>query len=376
MGPIRINLDTSDYSVMNDAPPGSPIAHVREKLVRMTLSGQIEIGLSYHVVFELLQQADPEYRNDRLSRARLLSELCGRNAFPYPTDLGRGYRFSKDGLWQPRITLDDHEIEVVVGYFMKGVQLDSESTSHIRRVVSRRKYLRRLVEESPNRFAVIANRNWPLMFGRSLVDDGTFGRYLAGTVSRAEVNEKLWFFITDPASIFELWFEQCGWSSPIVERRENIATMFVTMLRGFRETMAKQSDLRATVSSELKATGDGGLMPDERAALLELQKKLKIFRSEMMSPEQLCDDVPRWRELFGDESAALAAQIFYAFERENRPIKKSDGIDFVHALYLPHTDLWRGDRSFADLLRKHEVRFSDRVVPTLLELPARIEAAS
>jgi hypothetical protein len=47
----------------------------------------------------------------------------------------------------------------------------------------------------------------------------------------------------------------------------------------------------------------------------------------------------------------------------------------VHALYLPHTDLWRGDRSFADLLRKHAVSFSDRVVPTLLELPARIEAA-
>src|SRR5579863_248550 len=156
MGPVRIHLDTSDYSVMNDAPTGSPIAHVREKLVRMGRSGQIEIGLSYHVVFELLQQADPEYRNDRLSRARLLSELCGRNAFPYPTDLGSGYRFSKDGRWQPRITLDDHEIEVVVEHFIKGVQLDSESTSHIRRVVSRRKYLRRLVEESPNCFAAVA----------------------------------------------------------------------------------------------------------------------------------------------------------------------------------------------------------------------------
>jgi hypothetical protein len=102
---------------------------------------------------------------------------------------------------------------------------------------------------------------------------------------------------------------------------------------------------------------------------------LKTFRSEMMSPEQLCRDVPRWRELFGEESALLAAEIFYAFERENRPIKNSDGIDFVHALYLPHTDLWRGDRSFSDLLRKHSVSFSERIVPTLLELPARIEAA-
>jgi len=101
-------------------------------------------------------------------------------------------------------------------------------------------------------------------------------------------------------------------------------------------------------------------MPDERAELLRLRTNLKIFRAEMMSPQQLCEDVPVWRQLFGDESALLAAEIFFAFEREKRPIMDSDEIDFVHAIYLPHTDLWRGDRSFADLLKEHKVSFSDR----------------
>jgi hypothetical protein len=95
-------------------------------------------------------------------------------------------------------------------------------------------------------------------------------------------------------------------------------------------------------------------MPDERAELLRLRTNLKIFRAEMMSPQQLCEDVPVWRQLFGDESALLAAEIL------KRPIMDSDGIDFVHAIYLPHTDLWRGDRSFADLLKEHKVSFSDR----------------
>src|SRR5450631_3434652 len=115
------------------------------------------------------------------------------------------------------------------------------------------------------------------------------------------------------------------------------------------------------------------LSPDGRSQLVQLRKNLKTFRKEISSPQQLCEDVPIWKKLFGNESALLSAEILYAFERDKRPIKPSDGIDFVHAIYLPHTDLWRGDRAFADLLIKHKVRFSERVVPTLLEVPARIE---
>ena len=73
-------------------------------------------------------------------------------------------------------------------------------------------------------------------------------------------------------------------------------------------------------------------------------------------------------------SAGLTAEILYAFDSDKRAIKDSDGIDFVHVMYLPHTDLWRGDPAFSDLLRRYKVSFSERVVPTLLELPARIEA--
>jgi hypothetical protein len=374
MRPVRIHLDTSDYSAMHDAPTGSPVAQIRDKLIEIGRSGRIEIGLSYHVVFEFLQRADPEHRSNRLSRARLLSELCGRNAFPYPTDLGNGHRFSNEGLWQPRITLDDHEIEVVVGHFVQAVQQDPEATLHARRIVSRRKYLRRLAEEYPDRVIALAGRNWPVMFGKSMVEDGAFGRYLAAGMSRDEANGKLWFFINDPASIYELWFERCNWDCPILERRDNMAEKLVTMLREFRSTMAGTADLRARITAELNATGDHALSSDGRSQLLRLRKDIGTFRQEMSSPQQLCEDVPIWKQMFGNESALLAAEILYAFERDKRPIKDSDGIDFVHAMYLPHADLWRGDRAFSHLLKQHRVKFGERIVPTLLELPARIEA--
>jgi hypothetical protein len=374
MRPIRIHLDTSDYSAMHDAPTSSPVAKIREKLVEFAQTGRIEIGLSYHVVFELLQRADPEHRNNRLSRAGLLSELCGLNAFPYPTDLGDGHRFSKQGLWQPHITLDDHEVEVIIAHFVKWVQQDLEATAHVQRIVTRRKYLRRWAQEFPGRFASLAERNWPVMFGRSLAKDGTFGRYMADAISRDEVNRKLWFFINDPRSIYELWFERCNWDCPIMERRDNIAGNLVAMFREFRGMMAGTRDLRAKITTELNATGNEALSPDGRSQLLQLRKDLKTFREEISSPQQLCEDVPVWRQRFGNESALVAAEVLFAFEHDGRPIKDSDGIDFVHVMYLPHTDLWRGDRAFSDLLKRHKVNFSERVVSTLLELPARIEA--
>ena len=94
---------------------------MRDWLIVEARRESIEIGLSYHLVFELLQKAEPKYREDRMARARLLSALCGQNAFPYPTDLGRGVNFSKEGLWVPRVDLEDLEIERVVELVMQGI---------------------------------------------------------------------------------------------------------------------------------------------------------------------------------------------------------------------------------------------------------------
>src|SRR5260370_14035 len=70
--------------------------------------------------------------------------------------------------------------------------------------------------------------------------------------------------------------------------------------------------------------------------------------------------VPRWEEIVGPESARGAAQIFQALHREKREIKRPDATDFIHAVYLPHADLWRGDKDKA-LLRKA----AERTIPDL-----------
>lgn len=82
MRPIRLHLDTSDYAAMYCAEPGSPAAHVRNELRELKENGRIEIGLSYHVVFELLQKAackcDPGIVHDHVQAAESLPDLRNR----------------------------------------------------------------------------------------------------------------------------------------------------------------------------------------------------------------------------------------------------------------------------------------------------------
>jgi hypothetical protein len=228
MRPIRLHLDRSDYAIMYRAAPGTPEAHVRDELTGMKESGRIEIGMSYHVVFELLQKAEPKFRDDRLARGRLLTQLCGRNAFPYPSDLG--CRFSTEGLWVPRIDLDDIEIERLVRNAMETIAHRPELSRRERRAFSKRSYFVEWSRNNSSEFRRLTGEQWPLLFGREFQESGDFRRYILGQITRSEANKKLRFYITDPVAVYETWFENYGRDNPVPERGDKIASKFLVML--------------------------------------------------------------------------------------------------------------------------------------------------
>jgi hypothetical protein len=178
--PIRLHLDTSDYAAMCCAPPGSDGAKVRDFLKRMAELGKIQIGLSYHIVFELLQKAAPQYREDRLARARLLVELCDKNAFPYPTDLGQGYRFSTEGLWVPLIELQDFEVENLVDHYADTVARQLTLSRQQRRAFSKRRNFVNWARADERRLREFP---WPVPFGPKFAESGEFRRYVLGEIT-------------------------------------------------------------------------------------------------------------------------------------------------------------------------------------------------
>src|SRR5262249_44279777 len=155
-------LDTSDYAAMHTAALGSDIARIRESLKEMAADGHVEIGLSYHIVFEFLQPTAPRYRAERLARARPLQELCGENAFPYGRDLGKGYGFSKDGVWVPRLALEEFEIERLVENLRKRVAHSPHLTREQGRRLSKRKNFVAYVRSEPTLLRLMPGEPWHL----------------------------------------------------------------------------------------------------------------------------------------------------------------------------------------------------------------------
>jgi hypothetical protein len=354
------------------ALPGSDAAKIRGFLKDTAGLGKIQIGLSYHVVFELLQKATPQYREDRLARAQLLVELCGKNAFPYPTDLGQGYKFSTEGLWIPRIELQDFEVDNVVAHYADAVARQLNLSRQERRAFCKR---RNFVEWARADQRRLKEFPWSAPFGPQFAQTGEFRRYVLGEITRAEANNGLRCYLTDPIHIYNTWFDHYGLDNPIVDRRDQMASKLTLMLSELKAMLADQAALRAEIRSALTTTGDNALSPPVRETLTALERDVKTFGSELKSPDELTKNAPRWKELFGEASAMIAAQILFAFHKDGRDIKSSDGIDLIHAMYLPHADLWRGDKAFSTLLINNRIDFCSRIVPSLAELPGRIEAA-
>jgi hypothetical protein len=174
--------------------------------------------------------------------------------------------------------------------------------------------------------------------------------------------------------IYNTWFDHYGLDNPIVDRRDQMASKLTSMLRELKAMLADNAAFRAEIRSALTATGDNALTAPTREKFTTLEREVKTFSNELQSPEELTKNAPRWKEFFGEASGMIAAQILFAFHNDGRHIKNSDAIDLIHAMYLPHADLWRGDKAFSTLLVSNRVDFYSRIVPSLPELPGRIEA--
>ena len=104
------------------------------------------------------------------------------------------------------------------------------------------------------------------------------------------------------------------------------------MLSELKGMLAEQADLRTKLRSELTATGEHALGAEGREALTALEREVKTFGSELKSPEELTKNAPHWKELFGEESGLLAAQILYAFHKDGRDIKNQTELILFKAL--------------------------------------------
>jgi hypothetical protein len=167
-------------------------------------------------------------------------------------------------------------------------------------------------------------------------------------------------------------FEHSDGENPLAAIGEHLTVKISAILTDVREQV--DINIPNLLAEMKKALAVHKNNPEARAKFLQLQHDVRMERSMILSPRLLTEHTPGgWTKLVGENSALIAAQIMYAFYKEKRQMKRSDAIDIIHAMYLPYTDLWQGDKAFSDLLIKHKVDCSGRVVPSLNDLLSRID---
>src|SRR3984893_16632929 len=367
---IRIYLDTSDYAAMYCSEPGTSATRTREKLRYLVLNDTIEIGFSFQIVFELLQKAAPQYRDDRLARAKFLKELCGTNAFPYPDDLGKGRRFSHNGFWFAEDFLEIMRADEIAPKVMQRILSDLRPRRNDRRALSKPKTFAKWIRSDPARLNLFTACVLRLPFPSELAASGDLLQYLAGEITLAEANFRLRSYYGDPEAIYRMWFDRYDRENPVGLLRDDLSEGLLAMFQQARKML---DDPLTDLKERIRTLPEIAATREEREQVRELRTRVSQFATEIHSPEWVLKRSPGLLNNFGSESAMVTAGALVGLYLENRELKRSDAIDLLHAAYLPHTDLWRGDRAFSHLLLKYKVKYNERVVPTLDNLIPRIE---
>lgn len=373
MLPVRLHLDTSDFSEMSKTKPTELATRTRDYLLERVQIGDVEIGLSYHVLFELLQKAPPHMQQDRLERAQLLKDLCGLCAFAFPGDLAECAPFSREGIWFPRVALEGVEIEALVKEMLNMIATSRDLPRSERLKIKRRKQLVKWIIERPELLKIdVGGEAYGVLYARKFMRENGLLRYLRGELSRSDANRGLRADLTDPVAFYRVWHDQYVGGNPLEISGQQLADNLTKNIDSIWQAIQKLDALNKNVSQSLAIRGDLRLVGEGRRQLQKVKADIISSRENITTTIQAIQPTVL-KELFGDASAQIALQIICAFIAENRPMVRSDALDLVHALYLPHTDLWRGDRRFSGLLIRNKVAFSERVVPSLAQLKDRIE---
>jgi hypothetical protein len=373
--PLTLYLDTSDYSELSKLNLTPDLDDVRIKLFDLVDSGKIRIAFSFLIIAELLQDFEPEFVESRRRRAQLIKRLCGSNCFPYVSDFWKGRGLSTEGNWMPDGVIDAFSFTSFRKQFRDRLLKFEGLNRSLRRKYANEHALAEYVRSNPNHLKIKPTDDLAKYFPNAFIEGDYFRRYFAREISEAEASEALRKCITDPAHFFELWFvhfENKGVLQGLVEDhvsrlRDGIVQLQKLFFTFEAESKSLQSQAAISKRSYRELKNNFSAMGMKLDLPPPNHAKVATVGDLLISLEK-----PRELNALPEHSQVLLWEFMKAYMGP-RKINNSSIRDMMHAMYIPHCDLWRGDRKFSRLLNDLPISHKSSIVPSLSELPSRIE---
>lgn len=374
--PIKVYLDTQDYYKLykNRTPE---FENIYQYLQQKADTGEVEFAFSLPIISEFIQEYKPEFKKDRVERARLIKSLCKHNCFRSFDRIEKEGAFSNEGAWFPNVgdILDIEKMKTTV--FESLMEAAAGSNRKAKRALNS-KYARnplKLFDEFPQ-LAGASNLIYSeigIPVSKKFVEENMLIKYMAGKLSKEVVEKEFLVTISDPELFLVAWFEHGG-KGKLFDMISNFNKSLENIVSKCRNAslMAKEARRsRKEFEQSVKKAGLEELFGDQ---IRELKAEPLIFPE--ITREWILSHVDE--EKFRANFTESFLDAFVAYLRQNmkstNSTKESDGADLFHAAYLPYCDLWRGDKAFSNTLIQENFVHKSKIVPLLTELPTRIEA--
>jgi hypothetical protein len=394
--PLVVYLDSQDYSRFGDVLRGRGDAQseqIYRQLLHQKASGYVVFAYSMPILGELLQY-DAAYAETTHRKAEAVAELCDGWALAFPSRLvaheiaTTAHRFgwaqngpacsilTDDGYWYPNIA----ELLADLKLTMRGQLSEELATYHLptRAARQRAKTPSRKMSLSAAAKSTSKEIGEKYGFAPDLISR-SIGRLLEGKITPTEASRLLFSGISNPVAFVDTYFHKYEGDKTLPGWMSDLGSKFQTVFEQARANFAPFLDRPEALEIFRDAfhKGRAGFganilnMADEDLAEFGVQQVTydRICQSPELAWEiPICKTVGVLLEAYLLQTSGIAG--------ETAKVERSFGGDLVHAFYLNHCDLWRGDRRFSHLVRSALPEFSRKVVSVLSDLPAAIDAAA
>jgi hypothetical protein len=395
MQPVRVYLDSSDFSVLSN-PKGctEELSGVLAQLKQWVSENRIVCCFSGTHLCEMAP-LDVAYSDAAESRASLLVDLCGHNALIsqdrlFASELKNTLKLvaqlpvahSPVGNWYPggiEFVLPINKLEIAAE--IQDV-IEGSGMNRTERRAAKRKALKGGKPRPTMHAAILTNaRSGSLdeileKYPMRPEDARVLSRYVVGDASAQ-----------DATIAFEASLRDPRWMMQWLGKNGALLNQFTTWIRGPAASMQIHlNDMVQKSASVRRCDADFGTTFADSlfssSEWLALQDKLLHGIAVRMSKELLSHDASELSVSSIDKDCpglsvgirSLHSAWWTTTSQRPRWPKLSDFPDGLHAMYAPYVDIFRADAFMAPHIAKVCDRFGTKVVSKLTQLPSAIQA--
>lgn len=387
-----VYLDSQDFSRFGDVLRGkgqSMAEGLYYRLCALKADGAAIFVTSMPLLGELLQY-HPNFRETTICKAQAVEQLCGSNAIMFPSRLiaveiaqvaqvacltserALPSAVSSDRYWYPDVSsafvgLKTQFQETLESEIGRSQFVNRAQRRNAKRLGRKMDMIDLMQEAAP---AMAAQFGLPLN-----AITGSIVAVLRGKATPTQASRKLFSAIAEPTKFVEIYFERVETDRSLPQWIGGTGIKFQNAFEQLRQTLQPYMHLdfaREQFRSLLAENRRHFRLLALRLAEDDIEEfglSHETLRAIEMD-DTLLDQVPACRIMEALIEAYVLQVLGYSGGEPN--IEGGFAGDLVHALYLPHVDLWRTDGRFANLVAAALPEYASRVVRKPRDLEAAI----